>query len=120
MTTGVEIAVSRDRNAFPRCHASSALKWESTRVASVLAMVSSYRIGGISFVLSRLPRRDVHLLEGLGLASLSVPYWDLCAMCVFECSRLGMSLKWGWVYRVPEVACCIRDGVVRGALRLGT
>ena len=46
MTTGVEIEMSRERNAFPRCHASLALKWVNTREASALAMISSCRMEG--------------------------------------------------------------------------
>lgn len=51
MTTGVGMEMSRERNAFPRCHASSALKWERTRDASILAIVSSYMMEqGISYL----------------------------------------------------------------------
>ena len=82
MTTGVEIAMSRDRNAFPRCHASSALKWESTRVASVLAMVSSYRIGGISFVVVEIATEGRTSSGGVGIGlTICAILGSLCDVC---------------------------------------
>ena len=98
MTTGVGIEMSRARNAFPKCHASSVLKCASTSDASTFAMASSCRAGeGVSWL-------ALSCSTGTYIAWRDRD-WP-CYFCHIEISVLFLALKaQTWICLLSGVSC---------------